>query len=387
MDKGGKRPARVVLRVGGGSRHQLNVSECSDSAASCSETEVLDLDSKATTHYDHSSWANPVIGSHNEELERMNRTRNELKKEIFGRTFDNEEPRYSSTPLHLQLVAKHHKSPTRRSRLSQGSHGSQVYPEGMSQLRACLPGAVSASSSDCDEPDCYQVVDIHNDIVFPDRPNTVPHVGIEESLHKGQTLEDHSVRSKTRRGVQRNGHSPQYNSTSDSHRSPLHTIRSKSADVNSKSRRRATRLPPIPKRVNQIHPGNIDMLDSQSTPSPLLDTVLGEKKGFGVESTTLDRRLFSTTDSILSAAITPLLTSSLRKGGRKPSMDTCFDFDAEGQLESCFPDRHLRVFIVTWNMQEQKVGCVCECMCVCICVCECVSVSGGVGGWFVHAFC
>lgn len=351
MDKGRKRKARVVLRVGGGSRHQLNVSDCSESAASCSETEVLTLDSK--THCDHNSWATPVISSHNEELERLNRTRNELKKEIFGQTFETDERRYSplhSTPLRAQLVAKHHKRHTQRSRRS------QVYPEGVSQLRAHLPGAISASSSDYDEPDFDQVVD---DIVFPERPNTVPHV---ESLHNGQTFVT-GKSNKTKRDVLMNGYSSSYNNSSDNCGSPLHTVRSKSADVSSKSRRQVAKLPPLQKRINnQIHPGNVDFLDSPSTcksPSPLPDAVLGEKEGFGVESTTLDKRLFSTTDSILSATITPLLTSSLRKGGRKPSVGTCFDFDADGQLESCFPDRHLRVFIVTWNMQEQKVCVVC----------------------------
>lgn len=50
--------------------------------------------------------------------------------------------------------------------------------------------------------------------------------------------------------------------------------------------------------------------------------------------------------------LSPLLSSSIRLGG-------CFSgrqlFTPEDHLESCFSDRHVRVFIMTWNMQEIKV--------------------------------
>lgn len=72
-------------------------------------------------------------------------------------------------------------------------------------------------------------------------------------------------------------------------------------------------------------------------------------------------RTLSSTDSISSTLsttlMTPLLTASLRKGGggSMSLSDSAWDFDAKAQLESSFPDKHMQVLVVTWNMQQQKV--------------------------------
>ncbi len=59
----------------------------------------------------------------------------------------------------------------------------------------------------------------------------------------------------------------------------------------------------------------------------------------------------SLTESFMSTRMSPLLTSYLRMRCLKPTEG----FDSSGQLESCFPDRCIRLHIVTWNMYEIKV--------------------------------
>lgn len=62
-----------------------------------------------------------------------------------------------------------------------------------------------------------------------------------------------------------------------------------------------------------------------------------------------------TSRSSVSSVLTPLFTSSLRMRGSKSSSETKWELGGDSQLTSCFPDRTMRIFIVTWNMQEIKV--------------------------------
>lgn len=67
--------------------------------------------------------------------------------------------------------------------------------------------------------------------------------------------------------------------------------------------------------------------------------------------------LYSTlTDGSLNSSIhMPLLTSSLRKGGSKPSVDTQWERGGHEELEAYFPDHQVRIFTATWNMHEERV--------------------------------
>eukprot|EP00731_Ephydatia_muelleri_P036812 Em0329g3a len=50
----------------------------------------------------------------------------------------------------------------------------------------------------------------------------------------------------------------------------------------------------------------------------------------------------------------PLLTSSLRKGGSKPSVGTQWERGGLEELEAYFPDHQVRIFTATWNMHEER---------------------------------
>ena len=114
-------------------------------------------------------------------------------------------------------------------------------------------------------------------------------------------------------------------------------------------RRRSTRVHPEDNR-----PPNLKL------PSPIRSTTT-TLKSTTFSSKGMDKRTLSSTDSMsstFSATLTPLLTSSLRKGGggsQPAGSGSSWGFDAEAHLESCFPDRHMQVLVVTWNMQQQKV--------------------------------
>lgn len=112
-------------------------------------------------------------------------------------------------------------------------------------------------------------------------------------------------------------------------------------------------------RSNRIHPENQPPNLSISLP-PHSSTVGGTSSKSASQHSLGMGRTLSSTDSMsstLSATLTPLLTASLRKGagGSQPGSSSAWDFDAEAQLEGCFPDRHLQVLVVTWNMQQLKV--------------------------------
>ena len=134
-------------------------------------------------------------------------------------------------------------------------------------------------------------------------------------------------------------------STTGSQPSAVRRLPQKSGKGSRKSGKRSSRVHP-----EDNHPQTVKV------PSPLQIS----STAF-TPLTSMNKRTLSSTDSMsstLSSTLTPLLTCSLRKGGgyQRPSSSSAWEFDAEAQLESCFPDRHMQVLVVTWNMQQIKVG-------------------------------
>ena len=233
-----------------------------------------------------------------------------------------------------------------------------------------------------------EACDSHSDDVFlgnsPTKEGSTPiklsqsdskvaysHSEDDSNLLKDKWLENDQLPPlpASRRWHQRPYTSPGRNSSScstDSYTSPIHnrtlvpstadniggqssTVRrkpQKSGKTSRKGGRRSTRVHPEDNR-----PPNLKV------PSPLHSTTTLKSSTFSPMG--MDKRTLSSTDSMsstFSATLTPLLTSSLRKGGGSQSgSGSAWVFDAEAQLESCFPDRHMQVLVVTWNMQQQKV--------------------------------
>ena len=190
--------------------------------------------------------------------------------------------------------------------------------------------------------------DCNNDDVFVDRPRTAPpiawRINHQESSPKGNPLGSglrpppfrHSMRPRT---------SPS-RSSADSI-SPLHA---RSTPPPSRGKGRGRR--------NQVHPTSSASLSAPRLPpasfsSPAHFSNL--KSTSSSAGSHHDRRLLSTDsfNSTFSTALAPLPTTSLRKGScTRPSLDVSWDFDGERCLESHFPDRHIQVFVVTWNMHK-----------------------------------
>lgn len=334
MEKPNRKRGRIILKTN--SRRGIQQSFTSD---------------HAEVPRDHQSWGSPIPRGSQGRLERTIQTRNQLKKEIFGQTFEemgvHHYPTHStphhypthSTPLHHTL----HTLPS-ISGTKSGAH---------------YVGATSSASSDFDEPDYQSAHDLHK--------STLPLIRNQESQQA--TSKRHVQRASTQ--------SPVHSSADDS--SPLHRpIRIQNTGIRNELYQRKS-------QHNQVHPSSLNnsLLDEFSPPADSTLTrfnipqatkehrvriftdeehrTVNDDEDSNRTTPILDstfscpKKLFSTGDSTISSALTPLLTSDLRKGGRKPSEKVSFEFDAEGQLLSCFPDRQIRVFIVTWNMQEQKV--------------------------------
>ena len=182
----------------------------------------------------------------------------------------------------------------------------------------------------------------------------------------------------SRRRRQRPYTSPGRNSLScstDSYTSPVHnrTLLPSTADSIGRQLTTVRRKPPKSgkasrkgggRRNTRIHPEVDNRPPNLQVPSPLnLTATSTTLKNSTFSSMGMNKRILSSTDSTsstFSAPLTPLLTSSLRKGGgsgggSQPGSGSAWGFDAEAQLESCFPDRHMQVLVVTWNMQQEKV--------------------------------
>lgn len=312
MSRGGKRRAKVVLRAAGGSRQQSNIPDYSDTAA-CSD-EADDIVFKSAYPWN-------TLVSNSQDLEKTNHVRSKLKKEIFGMTFENDKLSYK-TPLHSQIVSKHQRLPS----CSYQEH--KIPTNSVSELSSFIPWDPSRNNSDYIEVD-YHVVTVNN-CGSTEVPNTV---------RLGQRYsEEHS------HSLKKNIGSPLHTSSSDSHSPLTHSLRARNADLSSS--------------VNQQQ--LISPTQRQSSKATNIGSSLRPGSEEEVESSISrqEQTLLSTNYAMSSAFLTittPLLTSNLRKGGRRPSEDTHFDFDAEQQLERCFTDKKLQVMVVTWNMQEQKV--------------------------------
>ena len=115
------------------------------------------------------------------------------------------------------------------------------------------------------------------------------------------------------------------------------------------------------KRSARVHPEDNSPPNLKIAPSPHLHSTSTALKSSTLSSSMgMEKRTLSSTDSMsstFSSTLTPLLTSSLRKGGGSQPGSVAWGFNAEAQLESCFPDRHMQVLVVTWNMQQQRVSC------------------------------
>ena len=173
----------------------------------------------------------------------------------------------------------------------------------------------------------------------------------------------------SRRRHQRPYTSPGRNSSScstDSYTSPIHnhtllpdgagrqlSAARRKPQKSGKTSRKAGR------KNSRVHPED-NRPPNLKLSSPLHSTTMLKSTTFS--SMGMDKRTLSSTDSMsstFSATLTPLLTSSLRKaGGSQAGSSSAWEFDAEAQLENCFPDRHMQVLVVTWNMQQQKVQCI-----------------------------
>ena len=149
-------------------------------------------------------------------------------------------------------------------------------------------------------------------------------------------------------------------STAESIGGQLTTVRRKPPKSGKASRKGGGR------RNTRIHPEVDNRPPNLEVPSPLnLTATSTTLKNSTFSSMGMNKRTLSSTDSMsstFSAPLTPLLTSNLRKGGggggggSQPGSGSAWGFDAEAQLESCFPDRHMQVLVVTWNMQQEKVA-------------------------------
>lgn len=60
--------------------------------------------------------------------------------------------------------------------------------------------------------------------------------------------------------------------------------------------------------------------------------------------------------SILNYSLPPLLSSQLRKGGRRPSLSVDWSNDGAAELRRCLSDGQLGVYVATWNMQQLDVS-------------------------------
>lgn len=110
------------------------------------------------------------------------------------------------------------------------------------------------------------------------------------------------------------------------------------------------------RKGKRVHPVSYNSEASTFTPShhqppPTLSGPPETGSGHCLQSPAL---LPPTTD--LSYSLPPLLSSQLRKGGRRPSASVDWRTDGSTELERYLPGRRLRVYVGTWNMQQLSVS-------------------------------
>ena len=314
------RRRRVVLRAGS-QRQQLEVSQASESPEFVTEPKSLDT----KPHYDHSVWESiPNRGSSGDVLDYSggaDELLNGISSDVFSEKLE----------LSGRVV---HSTPHRVLHVTPISH--PMHPQSVS----------SAIFRDKELP--TDSSDYESDDVFSDRPKAVPTAQVHP--HHSKSSPKTGFLSTTL---------PPLPSRTRPHTSPGSRSSSNStfptSPVDSKH-------PPKGRlaRKNRVHPdGTLNNSNSglpnrpppNSNPtSPTHSTALKS-----TSSSNASHLRLSSANSLNSTFFGPLLTTDLRKGGRRPSANTSWVFDSQRQLESCFPDGHAKVFVTTWNMHEEKV--------------------------------
>ena len=133
----------------------------------------------------------------------------------------------------------------------------------------------------------------------------------------------------------------------------------------SKNRRRSSRFK---KSRNQIYPEKHqvkqvsapDLVDGAPSLTAVNNnsSIPNRTRGFSPTSTASMPSRPSSFSETSTSVLTPLLTSSLRLDSSASMPGGRWDVGGEAQLESFFPDRYMRLHVVSWNMQEMKVGVV-----------------------------
>ena len=253
------------------------------------------LDTK--THYDHTVWDTGAFPRQEHDHSGGDELLDSVSRDVFNEKLELSGRMTHSTPHRVVQVAPIHHP---------------MHPQSVS------------SAIFRDRPDSS---DDENDAVPFDRPQTVPVAQVHPE-HSNDTASGFSKSLPPLPSGARPRTSPEHKSSN--------ALLSSHAHSRHPNKRQLV-------RNNRIHPdGTLTSHPDGGPTSP-------------GSSNVSYARLFSS-DSLNSTSVGPLLTSSLRKGGTRPSAETNWDFGGERQLESCFPDRHVRVFVVTWNMYEGKVS-------------------------------
>ncbi len=344
---GPRRRARVVLRASG-KRHQIEVSEGSETCDSASEPEGHAGELAATTHYDHCvlDWT-----SHTPHRTRV-RGRVGVERGGEGLVYEPLDETISSNVFQEKLEFSGHVLHSTPSHPQPRTLPSSLLPVQYPMTPGCVSSTVfhehehhpsDSQDSSSSDLDC-------EDDVFLQRPRTAP------------TLR-HTPRVKVK--VHPEPPSPLVNNVSTLSSSfPKPSSPTLHHPYTSPQSSSTETSPLHPKHPHRLHRGGgrwaFRHVYPQGTKSPSSrrSTNLHSTSSSNTSSRQDTVRLLSS-DSMTSTGsswVTPLLTSLLRKGGRRPSVDTRWDLSGEDQLESCFPDKHIRVFVATWNMHEEKVS-------------------------------
>ena len=327
--------ARVVLRAHGGKRHHLAVSDGSESRDSAVEADAMSMNVEST-HYDHSMWDTLPIKSDNELQMSPPTVNNHI---------------LHSTPL----------KPNCSSRTDVPMHSPHtVAPAATFKLHPSSSDSDESQGDDGSDDVFYHQSHTHNKVHTSFPADYSRNARISGSLNTGLPPLPSSGSSMSSSSKRRPYTSPGHHgcSSTDSYPSPLHHCSSpERRSIRSRSSRSVRSRHTI--RRNRVHPEVKPKLAEFSQTSPV-DNTTALKRTLSTSSHPKLDRFHSSSSSInstLSAPVPPLLTSDLRRGGRMPSVDGgSWDFDAEAQLENSFPDKHIQVYVATWNMQEQKVG-------------------------------
>lgn len=142
------------------------------------------------------------------------------------------------------------------------------------------------------------------------------------------------------------------NSSMDSLRSPRSGEGNPPPPHESRRHSKRTRSSLLKRGRNQVYPEPQELSDEEPVDRPSPTFKEASPSSTNTASADKNASLSESTRCSVSS-LTPLLVSDLRMRGNRAASE----FGCEVQLESCFPDRHIRVYVVTWNMQEKKVGC------------------------------